>query len=161
MARHAVAQMNSAGGERPSEVELQPAIRLDAAEGRQARADDHRNDPDLDRVEQARVERITQGGLLLDGVRPRHADLIADCTGFASPGLARTWGLSTTAEGRMAIDDRLRSSSDEHVFGAGDGAAIDAAEAAFIRMACATAMPLGAHAASFPQEHLACTPNPY
>lgn len=97
--------------------------------------------------EHARVARVFQGGLELEGRGARGADVVVDCTGIAASGLAATWGFAATAQGRLSIDETLRSVSDDRVFGAGDGAAIASSEASFIRMACASAMPLGAHAA--------------
>ncbi|ARZ69313.1 FAD-dependent oxidoreductase [Streptomyces sp. HU2014] len=56
--------------------------------------------------------------------------------------LAAGAGLALDASGRIAVDHALRSTTDPAVFVAGDAAASS------LRMACATAMPTGAHAAA-------------
>ncbi|MEU1820795.1 FAD-dependent oxidoreductase [Streptomyces roseifaciens] len=57
-------------------------------------------------------------------------------------GLAGAAGLELDAEGRIVVDRTLRSATDPAVYVAGDAAATS------LRMACATAMPTGAHAAA-------------
>ncbi|NUP10985.1 MAG: FAD-dependent oxidoreductase [Polyangiaceae bacterium] len=98
-------------------------------------------------VARAAVAEITERGVLLEGGDHRDADIVVDCTGMGASDRASNWGLACTPSGRLSIDETLRSVSDERIFGAGDGAAIASDEAAFLRMACATAMPLGAHVA--------------
>ncbi|MEV4928092.1 NAD(P)/FAD-dependent oxidoreductase [Streptomyces roseoverticillatus] len=56
--------------------------------------------------------------------------------------LAAAAGLELDAAGRIVVDRTLRSASDPAVYAAGDAAATS------LRMACATAMPTGAHAAA-------------
>ena len=75
----------------------------------------------------------------------------SDCTiwtvGFSAPGLARDSGLPTDSLGRLMVDESLSCPQYPDIFGAGD--AIQAAQtvAGHLRMSCATALPLGAHAA--------------
>ncbi|MFC5150042.1 NAD(P)/FAD-dependent oxidoreductase [Streptomyces aureoversilis] len=57
-------------------------------------------------------------------------------------GLAEAAGLALDAQGRIVVDRTLRSATDPAVYVAGDAAATS------LRMACATAMPTGAHAAA-------------
>ncbi|WP_058047821.1 NAD(P)/FAD-dependent oxidoreductase [Streptomyces roseifaciens] len=57
-------------------------------------------------------------------------------------GLAGAAGLELDAVGRIVVDRTLRSATDPAVYVAGDAAATS------LRMACATAMPTGAHAAA-------------
>ncbi|MCQ8775117.1 NAD(P)/FAD-dependent oxidoreductase [Streptomyces telluris] len=57
-------------------------------------------------------------------------------------GLAGAAGLELDGEGRIVVDRMLRSATDPAVYVAGDAAATS------LRMACATAMPTGAHAAA-------------
>lgn len=75
------------------------------------------------------------------------ADLVVACTGLRAESPAARWGLATAPSGRMAVDPALRSPSDPRVFGAGDGVEIVAPGVRSPRMACASALPLGAHAA--------------
>jgi NADH dehydrogenase FAD-containing subunit len=75
-------------------------------------------------------------------------------TGFGIQPLGAAFGLPTRADGRVCVDEHLRVQGSTNVFVAGDiaappratiGAGLGAADTT--RMACATAMPLGAHAA--------------
>jgi NADH dehydrogenase len=83
---------------------------------------------------------------LADGER-LPSDVTVWCGGFGANPLAASTGLPCTPSGRLALDPYLRSVGAPDVFGAGDGAAIASTEASHVRMACATAMPLGAHVA--------------
>lgn len=61
---------------------------------------------------------------------------------FGVSPLARDSGLSVDAVGRIVVDETLRSVSHPHIFAAGDAAS------AGVRMACATAVPMGGDAAN-------------
>lgn len=62
--------------------------------------------------------------------------------------LARAAGLDTDpVSGRIRVDAALRSVSHPDIYVAGDAAAARAPRAGALRMACATALPTGAHAA--------------
>ncbi|MFE0376035.1 NAD(P)/FAD-dependent oxidoreductase [Streptomyces inhibens] len=66
----------------------------------------------------------------------------------ATDGLARDAGLDTDpVTGRIRVDAALRSVSHPDIYVAGDAAAARAPRAGALRMACATALPTGAHAA--------------
>lgn len=65
--------------------------------------------------------------------------------GFQAPALARHAGLSVTADGRVRTDAFLRAEGHPRVWVAGDAAAVRQGDA-LLRMGCATAMPIGAHA---------------
>ena len=67
--------------------------------------------------------------------------------GLAVPRLAAASGLPTTGDGRLVVDATLTVRGDERVLAAGDAAAVDDPGAAHLRMSCAAAIPLGAHAA--------------
>ncbi|WP_179081479.1 NAD(P)/FAD-dependent oxidoreductase [Streptomyces rectiverticillatus] len=83
-----------------------------------------------------------------EGERVTSVDEVdADATVWAASlrpltGLADAAGLELDAEGRIVVDRTLRSATDPTVYVAGDAAATS------LRMACATAMPTGAHAAA-------------
>ncbi|MEU9113283.1 FAD-dependent oxidoreductase [Streptomyces sp. NPDC048483] len=67
----------------------------------------------------------------------------------AADGLAKDAGLDTDpATGRLRVDAALRSVSHPDIYAAGDAAAAHARRAGALRMACATALPTGAHAAA-------------
>lgn len=97
--------------------------------------------------ERTRIDSVRRSALKTTTGDLLDSDSTIWCGGFAPNVLARAAGLATTSEGRLALDGQLRSVSAPEIFGAGDGAAIASAEAAHLRMGCATAMPLGAHAA--------------
>lgn len=61
---------------------------------------------------------------------------------FTVPTLAREAGLLVNTQGQIRIDEYLRSSNYPNIYAVGDAAATG------LRMACATAMPQGAYAAS-------------
>lgn len=94
--------------------------------------------------------RVTRVGTteieLADGEREA-SDLTIWCGGFEAGSSSLAKSLAKTRRGQLALDAFLVSRSSPHVFGAGDGAAIDARAADFIRMSCASAMPMAAHAA--------------
>lgn len=98
-----------------------------------------------------RVRALEQAAVVLeDGTR-------LDCTlailaaGFVAAPLPAEFGLATRADGRIEVDANLRALGHTNVFVAGDLAAPPAAcvgsGLSTTRMSCATAMPLGAHAA--------------
>jgi NADH dehydrogenase len=62
--------------------------------------------------------------------------------------LAIESGLAVEANGRIKVDSALRSVSHHGIYVAGDAAAADTPASGPLRMACATALPLGAHAAT-------------
>ncbi|MFG2139176.1 NAD(P)/FAD-dependent oxidoreductase [Streptomyces sp. NPDC048650] len=78
------------------------------------------------------------------------ADAVVWTTAMAAAGgLARDAGLATDpATGRILVDAALRSVSHPDIYAAGDAAAAHAPRAGALRMACATALPTGAHAAA-------------
>jgi NADH dehydrogenase FAD-containing subunit len=91
-------------------------------------------------------EGVTVQEVLPDGVLTTTGERIpADFTiwlgSFAVSSLARESGFAVNRIGQITVDQHLRSTSHPDVFAVGDAA--DSG----VRMACATAMPLGAHAA--------------
>jgi NADH dehydrogenase len=75
------------------------------------------------------------------------ADLVVWCAGFGVATIARDAGLEVDGRGRIVVDEYLRS-SDPSIFAVGDAAVVPFAQGE-LRMACATAMPMGAYAADF------------
>jgi len=75
------------------------------------------------------------------------ADLVVWCAGFGVATIAREAGLEVDGRGRIVVDEYLRS-SDPSILAVGDAAAVASGEGE-LRMACATAMPMGAYAADF------------
>ncbi len=67
--------------------------------------------------------------------------------GLSAPSLARDSGLPTDSRGRLLVDESLRCLRYPDIFGAGDAIRAPEAVAGHLRMSCATALPLGAHAA--------------
>jgi len=74
-------------------------------------------------------------------------DIAIDATGFFAPDLGRDSGLPTDGLGRLIVDEQLTVPGHPHVLGAGDAVWVDSPSAAHLRPACATALPMGAHAA--------------
>lgn len=74
-------------------------------------------------------------------------DVCINCAGFAAPGLAREAGLAVNSAGQLVMDAFMRSVSHPDVYGAGDAAAFEDDACMPLRMACATAIPMGAHVA--------------
>jgi NADH dehydrogenase len=76
------------------------------------------------------------------------ADAVVWCTGFQGAALAADSGLPVTADGRLRVDATLAVvSGSGRVFGAGDAAVVEDGRYAHHRMGCASALPMGAHAA--------------
>jgi NADH dehydrogenase FAD-containing subunit len=91
--------------------------------------------------EGATVERIMADGVRMAGGEHVPADLTLWAGSFAVSPLARESGLAVNRCGQILIDPLLRSVSHPDIFAVGDAAATG------LRMACATALPQGAHAA--------------
>ncbi|MFJ6001646.1 NAD(P)/FAD-dependent oxidoreductase [Arthrobacter sp. NPDC092385] len=77
--------------------------------------------------------------------------------GFAVPALAADSGLPVGADGRLTVDATLTVPGHERVVGAGDAVAVQGPAGAHLRASCATALPLGAHAADTVLARLAGT----
>ncbi|WP_280364737.1 NAD(P)/FAD-dependent oxidoreductase [Nocardia wallacei] len=92
------------------------------------------------------VEVLPDGLRLADGTR-FDAETVLWTTGFEVPTLAAEAGLAVDGRGRLLVDEALRT-SDPAVCAAGDAAAIAGPGGRELRMACATALPTGAHAAA-------------
>ncbi|MCW2133093.1 NAD(P)/FAD-dependent oxidoreductase [Arthrobacter sp. VKM Ac-2550] len=98
-------------------------------------------------VENTEVENSGEGQLTTSS----GARLESDCTvwtaGFSTPDLARASGLPIDPDGRLLVDETLSVPEFPEIFGAGDAVRPPDSVAAHLRMSCAAAMPMGAHAA--------------
>lgn len=74
---------------------------------------------------------------------PGDADLVLWAVATDVSDLAARSGLAVAPDGRVQVDEYLRSVSDPRIFAAGDGAAVPGQ-----RLSCQTALPQGAHAAA-------------
>jgi NADH dehydrogenase FAD-containing subunit len=84
--------------------------------------------------------------LLADG-RKIAFDVCILAASFAVPDLARASGLAVDKGGRLRVDEYLRAIDVPEIVGAGDAIAAPDSVARHLRMSCATALPLGGHAA--------------
>src|SRR5690606_20084470 len=73
-------------------------------------------------------------------------DLVVWATGFGVPDLAARRGISVDSAGRIVVDETLRAVSHPDVYAVGDSAAAHHPDGSPLRMACATALPLGRYA---------------
>lgn len=92
-------------------------------------------------IENSRISRLEAGSAVVGDGRSIPFDACLWTGAFGVSPLARDSGFSVDGSGRILVDETLRSVSHPHVYAAGDAASIG------LRMACATAMPMGAHTA--------------
>ncbi|AOS62754.1 NAD(P)/FAD-dependent oxidoreductase [Actinoalloteichus hymeniacidonis] len=95
----------------------------------------------------ARVAEVRESRLVLTDGQTVDTDLTVWATGFGVPDLATRAGLAVDAAGRLLVDDAMRSTSHPDVYGAGDAATVRFSDGQELRMSCATAKPVGQHAA--------------
>ncbi len=79
--------------------------------------------------------------------RSWHHDLCLWAASLSAPSLAADSDLAVDARGRLLVDSTLRHPEFNQIVGAGDSVAPPAEVAGHLRMSCAAALPLGAHAA--------------
>lgn len=63
------------------------------------------------------------------------------------PKIARQAGIEVNEVGQIIVDKALRSISHKEIYGAGDAAILEPSAEIYLRMSCASAMPMGAHTA--------------
>lgn len=80
-------------------------------------------------------------GVRVNDEKELGADVVVWCTSFTMSPIAREAGLEVNAAGQILVDEQLRS-SDPSIYAAGDAAFVPG-----LRMACATALPMGAYVA--------------
>lgn len=97
-------------------------------------------------LEQATICGIEAGYVEYQGGKVKY-DLCVWAGGFAISSLARQAGLAVNSLGQIIVDNHLRSISRPEIHAVGDSASVSDAIGTSIRMACATALPLGAYAA--------------
>ncbi|KAB8198061.1 oxidoreductase [Nonomuraea phyllanthi] len=95
--------------------------------------------------EHAPVAKVGEAGLLLEDGQEIAGETVVWAAGFRVPDLAAAAGLATDEEGRMIVDDTLRSVSHPDVLGIGDAAAPGRGGRP-ARMACQTGLPMGLYA---------------
>ncbi len=98
-------------------------------------------------VEAGTVDSRTGDVKSLDGRIRMGAPVTVWTVGLAVPALAADSGLPVAADGRLLVDETLSAVGHEHIVGAGDAVAVQAPVGEHLRMSCASAIPLGAHAA--------------
>jgi NADH dehydrogenase FAD-containing subunit len=111
-------------------------------------------------IEDAPVAEIKENMIRLGGGDLHPFDVCLVAASFDVPELAAVSGLPTDEHGRLEVDERLRCVSDPRVIGAGDAIVAPATVARHLRMSCAAALPLGAHAAGTLLASLRGTPPP-
>lgn len=98
----------------------------------------------VDVTEGPRVTEVRAGSVVLDDGTVLTSTVTIWAGGFGVPDLARASGLATDALGRLLTDETLTSVDERRVVGGGDAVAPSGQP---LRMACQTAIPLGAMAA--------------
>lgn len=93
----------------------------------------------------ARVTQVLPGAVRLADGRELPSAVTVWTAGFGVPALAARSGLATDELGRLLTDETLTSIDDDRIVAAGDSAAPSGLP---YRMCCASAQPLGAHAAA-------------
>ncbi|HSU48239.1 MAG TPA: FAD-dependent oxidoreductase [Arthrobacter sp.] len=101
----------------------------------------------VDMVENAEVQRCDDRTLTTSDGDTLRSDCTVWAAGFAVPGLATDSGLPTDAQGRLIVTDSLSCLDYPDIFGAGDAVRVPDPVGRHLRMSCASALPLGAHAA--------------
>ena len=97
--------------------------------------------------EQTRVERVTDSAVVTASGQVIPCGLCIWAGSFQALPLARQAGLATNNRGQILIDANMRSVTSPAIYAAGDSAAFVPAVGLSMRMACATAVPMAAHAA--------------
>lgn len=100
----------------------------------------------IDVMENTSVERVNENSLLTTNGDTIAFDICLWSAGFAVPQLAKQAGIAVNEVGQVWIDDKLRSLSHPEIFAVGDSSALIPSTGLSLRMACATAMPMSAHA---------------
>jgi NADH dehydrogenase FAD-containing subunit len=95
-------------------------------------------------IEQTAIQAVRAEGVVTESGGFLAADACLWTGGFTPAPLARDSGVLVNAQGQIIIDETLRSISHPDIFAAGDSAGFAPETGLKMRMACATAMPMGA-----------------
>ncbi len=98
-------------------------------------------------VDDRAVEAVREDCVVLDDGRVEPSAMTVWCGGFEARGVELEGDWTLDDRGAIAVDGGLRAKGCARVWVAGDVAAAPPGHEPTLRMACATAMPLGAHAA--------------
>lgn len=109
------------------------------------------------RVLAGTVDTVSGVVVTADGTSQPAADATVWTAGLAVPTLAADSGLPVADDGRLLVDEALTVPGHERIVGAGDAVAVQGAAGAHLRASCASAIPLGAHAAGVVLARLAGT----
>jgi NADH dehydrogenase FAD-containing subunit len=101
----------------------------------------------VEMTENTDVQGCSDSSVLTSGGDTLRSDCTIWTAGFSAPDLARDSGLPTDAIGRLMVDESLSCPKFPDIFGAGDAIHAPRTVAGHLRMSCAAALPLGAHAA--------------
>ncbi|WP_264357074.1 NAD(P)/FAD-dependent oxidoreductase [Pseudarthrobacter sp. MM222] len=101
----------------------------------------------VEMVENTDVKRCDDSSIQTAGGEASPSDCTIWTAGFSAPDLARESGLVTDGLGRLIVGESLSCPQYPNIFGAGDAIQAPPSVAGHLRMSCATALPLGAHAA--------------
>ena len=105
-------------------------------------------------LEDKRVVRLEAGQAHCEDGSVQAFNLCLWAAAFAVPSLAQESGVRSNAQNRIIVDEYLRSLSHPEVYAVGDAACTS------LRMACATAMPMGAYAADHLLAQISNWPTP-
>ncbi len=97
-------------------------------------------------VGNGRVDPAT-GAATVDGSTRPVGQATVWTVGFAALPLATDSGLPVTGDGRLMVDATLTVPGHERILGAGDAVAVQGRAGRHLRASCASALPMGAHAA--------------
>ncbi|MBN6039214.1 NAD(P)/FAD-dependent oxidoreductase [Amycolatopsis sp. 195334CR] len=111
--------------------------------------------------DEVRIAEVGKDGLVLGDGEHVAADTVVWTTGFQVSPLAREAGLAVEDNGRLVVDETLRSVSHPEIYGIGDAAAARRPDGQELRMACATGIPAAVYASKAITDRLAGrTPKP-
>ncbi|MFC4128480.1 NAD(P)/FAD-dependent oxidoreductase [Nocardia rhizosphaerae] len=94
------------------------------------------------------IDQVVDGALITTTGARIGFDACAWAAAFGVPDLAVRSGLTTDPAGRLRVDETLTSIDHPDIIGAGDAVTAPPSVADHLRMGCATALPLGGHAAA-------------
>lgn len=97
-------------------------------------------------VENAVIEEVSEGMLKTRDGDAIPFDICVWAASMKAPSIARDSGLEVNARGQIRVDETLRIAGEPSIYAVGDAAVMPPDAATQTRMACATAVPMAAHA---------------